>query len=282
MKTGSFSRGLCGLQGTLKKEGIFTNRIEDALADKIDAAVIATPIDTHYEVVRQALESGKHVLCEKPLTQHFEEAKELTCLAEKNELILLTNYTYTFSRGLNHTKEIINNGGIGTLQAMEMSLKHVGRFLKYDVYWLLASHMLSVLDMFTPLEGLSFRRTSFICRETGVILFDGQVRGQISVSINYPLRNSSITFYGSEGTLVYDALESPAINLIQYTRKTKVASNELITKREWFHYDETNNLRHVVNRFADALKTGDMCRENLDRALRVTSVLEAMEGKHLN
>jgi len=271
---------VCVFGRSLKKEGIFTNRIEDAIVNGIDAVVIATPIDTHYKIAKRALKAGKHVLCEKPLTQSYIQAKELAELAKKENLTLMTEFTYTFSRGLNHAKKIVNDGNIGPLVAMELSLRYIGRFLNFNVYWLLAPHMLSILDMFVPLDKLTFRKIEIIHGETGAIFFNGSIRGQIFVSINYPHRDSRVVFYGARGTLTYSALESPAVSSIQYVRKKGLLAERLITKREEFCYDESNNLRYAVSYFANTLAMPNLHRKNLEQSLRVTSILESLEKQH--
>lgn len=269
----------CVFGRTVRKEGIFTNRIKDAFADGIDAVVIATPIDTHYELAKQALEAEKHVLCEKPLAQRSVEVQKLVELAKKKNLTLMTEFTYTFSKGLNHAKEIIDNDGIGTLMAMELSLRRVGRFSKFDVYWLLASHMLSVLDMFVPLDELiTFKKIEIIQGETGVIVFGGRIKGQIFVSINYPHRDSKVVFYGRKGTLIYSALGSPVCSLIRYTREVGVLANKLVIGKEEFQHDESNNLMCAVREFANVLEVGDTQGRNLKCAFQVTRILEMMEG----
>ena len=149
--------------------------------------------------------------------------------------------------------------------------------MKHNVFWLLAPHMLSVLDMFVSLDLLAFKRRDLIRGETGIISFTGQTRGQIFVSLNYPHQDSRIIFYGTKGTLKYNALEQPAVSLIQYVRTMGNSADKLITRKGDFQFDESNNLRHAVGRFADALGANDLCRENLERSLRVTSVLEAIE-----
>ena len=264
---------------SLEKEGIFTNRISDVFVDKVDAVVIATPINTHYEIVEQALKAGKHVLCEKPLSQHSVEVEKLMKLVEKEKLILMTEFTYTFSKGLLYAKNIIDNGSIGKLLAMELSLRYVGRFLKFDVYWLLASHLLSILDMFVPLDKLTFKKIEIIQGETGIICFDGQIKGQIFVSINYPHRDSRVVFYGDKGTLKYDTLDKMTNSLIKYRKKEGVLADELIVDRDGFQYDESNNLKHAVCYFANVIKVGNIKNSNLNRAFQVTRILEMLEKK---
>ena len=262
---------------SLESGGIYTNHLSEALADDIDAVVIATPIDTHFEVAKQALEAGKHALCEKPLTQIAAEAIKLTRLAEIKKLILMTEFTYTFSLGLAYAKTLIESFGIGKLLAMDLSLRNVGRFLKYDVYWLLASHMLSILDMFIRLDKLNFKKTDLIPGETGTIAFDGPIKGQIFVSLNYPHKEARVVFYGTEGTLKYNALDSPAISFVRYRRARGVSSNKLICGKGELISDEKNNLGNAVSRFAGAIRSEELYRENLEQSLRVTTILEELE-----
>jgi len=261
---------------SLDNHGVFTNNLEEAFRDEIDAVVIATPMDTHYSLVRRALKAGKHVLCEKPLAFSTEEVKYLYSLADVKKLHLVTEYTYTFSRGINQAVRWIEEGKIGELLAVEMSLRYIGRFLPFDVYWLLASHMLSVLDMVIPINELEFKKTEIISRETGVITFSGKIKGQIFVSINYPPKETRIVAYGKGGTLVFDAFKSPELKYYTYKRTPGVHGSELVEKKIDHSSDEKNNLRHAVSFFADILdcKISDM--QNRNRAFRVTEVLNQL------
>ena len=268
---------VCVFGRSLEKEGIFTNRISDAFTDKIDAVVIATPINTHYEIVVQALKAGKNVLCEKPLTQHSAEIEKLMKLAEKRKLILMTEFTYTFSTGLHYAKNIIMDDGIGKLIAMELSLKKVGRFLKFDVYWLLASHLLSILDMFVPLNELRFKKFDIIHGETGVIFFNGRIRGQIFVSLNDPHRDSKVVFHGDKGTLTYNPLSKITNSVIRYGQRAGTLADKFIVSKDEVHCDESNNLRHAVCYFADTIEADDIKNSNLERAFQVTHILEMLE-----
>ena len=71
--------------------------VEEICADStIEAIAIATPINTHAEIVRKVLESGKHVLCEKPLAETSQKAHELVDIAKKNNLVLATGYVFLY------------------------------------------------------------------------------------------------------------------------------------------------------------------------------------------
>src|SRR5881275_3236417 len=92
---------------------LYTNP-DDVFNDReIDAVVIATPVYSHYELAKKALESGKHVLVEKPLTSNVDEAKELIELAEKKKLLLMVDHTYLYTSAVIRIKQLIDSGDLG-------------------------------------------------------------------------------------------------------------------------------------------------------------------------
>lgn len=269
---------------SLKEDKEFTSDINKIWQDKdIRAVVIATPIDTHYSVIKEALLCNKNVLCEKPLALRTEEILELKTISEQKNLLLLTEFTYTFSKSLEKAKRIIDDGLIGEIESVQLSLKYAGRFLKYDVYWLLASHLLSILDMFIPLEKLNFNKVDFIKHngraETGLLLFKSEkVSGEMTVSLNYPDRAAKVTIYGEKGTLIYTALSQPSLSISWYNRTEGILSDELVTKKEFYFFDEGNNLKYAVEYFHKALEGS--ANSNIDTAIKVTKILEMLEGRN--
>lgn len=256
------------------ESGRFTSNIERVFNSDIEAVVIATPIDTHYEIAKKALECGKHVLCEKPLAQSFQEVCEIAEIASKTKLHIITEFTYAFSTGIQQAKNLIEGGTIGDLLSMELSLRYLGRFLKFNVYWLLASHLLAVRDMFVPLLENDFAVVEQVNGETGVILISGRVPGYISVSLNYPQREMRIIWYGSEGTIVYDGINQPTLSVVRYKKKYGTLSNEMIDNIQYFHYDEQNNLRNATLFYNDVLNGISDSKRNLQTSLAVTKILE--------
>lgn len=240
----------------------------------IRGVVIATPIETHYELAKQALESGKHVFVEKPVTLKVSEAEELKQLAEKKGLKVGVDYTQTFSPSILKAKELI--GRVGVLRYVEMTTKCLGRFMSHDVFWLLASHHLSVLDMFVSLDRLAFMRREWMHHDglctTGTLEFKGVClpSGRVDVSLNYPGKVMTITFYGSKGTLKHDVMD--ALTLTTYSKKRRAHPVELTESVGRYEFDELNNLRFSVEYFRRLL-AGEV-ESNLDTAIKVTKVLE--------
>jgi predicted dehydrogenase len=268
---------VCAL--SLKEEGEFINDIDKIWRDDdVRAVIIATPIDTHYQIAKKALLAHKHVLCEKPLVLRSKQALELKEIAEERRLLILTEFTYTFSKSLGKAKKIIEGGEIGEINSIELSLKYAGRFLKYDVYWLLGSHLLSILDNFVPLRSLKFSKFDLIKNkdrvETGSILFkNGKISGKMTVSLNYPDKDMKVIIYGRKGTLVYSTMSEPSLKYFCYKKTEGVLGEKLIIKERSYFIDEKNNLKLAVQYLYDAL-TG-RASGNIERAIMVTKILES-------
>lgn len=250
--------------------------------EQIKAVVVATPNDTHYPIVKSALMSGKNVLSEKPLALKTRECEELKQIASDNNLVLLVEYTYTFSQGLNQAQRMVNEGEIGQVLGIEMAARHLGRFKGGSVYWLLGSHMLSVLDMFTPIKELHFEKTDLVTYdgavETGAISFKNRdISGQIVVSLNYPGKETRIIIYGETGTIIYNPESQPALQVENYERLSWTVATELPRKRREFQIDESNNLNYAVKQFYEALE--GRTEGNAERAVSITRILEELQSK---
>jgi len=115
--------------------------------DNVTIVAIATPLSTHYELAKAALQAGKHVLVEKPMTSSLREAEELVELAEKKNLVLMVDHTYLFTQAVIKIKEIIIKGHIGEIVYFDSCRINLGLF-QHDsnVIWDLAPHDISIID----------------------------------------------------------------------------------------------------------------------------------------
>jgi predicted dehydrogenase len=129
-----------------------TTSYDRVLADPGVAAVaIATPAATHSDLVRAALEAGKHVLVEKPLTDSVAEAEKLAVLAEESGLVLMCDHTYCYTPAVQRIRELIRGGEIGDVQFVDSVRINLGLVQPdVDVLWDLAPHDLSILDFVLP------------------------------------------------------------------------------------------------------------------------------------
>lgn len=115
-------------------------------AKDIEAVVLATPTTTHYELARQALAEGKHLLVEKPLTVHSEEAQALADLARKNDRRLMVGHTFLYNPAVQALREIVRKGELGHILYSSAVRTNLGP-IRQDVNALLdlAPHDISIL-----------------------------------------------------------------------------------------------------------------------------------------
>ena len=116
------------------------------LADPgVQAVAIATPPRSHYELVRQALEAGKHVLVEKPLATTVAHAEELIEIAARVDRVLMPGHTFVYSPPVNKVRELIRSGELGDVYFITSSRMNLGLYQADGVISDLAPHDLSIL-----------------------------------------------------------------------------------------------------------------------------------------
>ena len=104
-----------------------TGAFEDVLADDtVDAVVIATPVPTHHELAKQALEAGKHVFVEKPPAMRGVEMEELVALAEQHDLVLMPGHLLLYHPGLRTVKDLLDAGELGEVACVYGNRQNLG------------------------------------------------------------------------------------------------------------------------------------------------------------
>jgi predicted dehydrogenase len=114
--------------------------------ESVDAVAIATPLSSHYELARAALEAGKHVFVEKPLASSYEEASALVEQAEAAGLVLMPGHTFLYSPPVEMSRELITSGALGTIYFISTSRVNLGLHQPdASVVWDLGPHDFSIL-----------------------------------------------------------------------------------------------------------------------------------------
>jgi predicted dehydrogenase len=113
----------------------------------VDVVYVATPHAQHFEVVRAALEAGKHVLCEKPFTIHASEARELVQLAGERNLFLMEAVWTRFLPATRRALELIRGGTIGTVRWVQADLGFPAAYDPADRLWDPAAGGGALLDL---------------------------------------------------------------------------------------------------------------------------------------
>jgi predicted dehydrogenase len=113
----------------------------------IDIIAVVTPVWTHFELAKAALENGKHVFVEKPFTSTSEQAEELVELAERKNLKIMVDHTFLFTGAVRKMKQLIDAGELGELYYYDTTRVNLGLFQHdVNVIWDLAPHDLSIMD----------------------------------------------------------------------------------------------------------------------------------------
>ena len=143
-----FSADRLKTASALYKQTKFVNDPEVLFKDTtLDAIAVATPVSTHFELAKRALESGKDVWLEKPMTEKVEQAEELIELAEKNKRVLHVDHTFVYTGAVRKIKELIDKGELGDLIYYDSTRVNLGLFQQdVDVIWDLAPHDISIMD----------------------------------------------------------------------------------------------------------------------------------------
>src|SRR5579864_2080506 len=106
---------------------------------EIDAVAVVTPVWTHFELAKAALENGKHVFVEKPLTSNATQAEELIELALKKNLKLMVGHTFLFTGAVKKIRKLVDEGALGKLYYYDSTRVNLGLFQHdINVVWDLA------------------------------------------------------------------------------------------------------------------------------------------------
>ncbi|NLE01964.1 MAG: Gfo/Idh/MocA family oxidoreductase [Fibrobacter sp.] len=125
-----------------------TSSVDDIVkSPDIDVVAIVTPVSSHYELAKLALENGKHVFVEKPFTDTVEHAEELIELADWKNLTIMVDHTFIFTGAVRATKKLIENDTLGKIYYYDSTRINLGLFQHdVNVVWDLAPHDFSIMD----------------------------------------------------------------------------------------------------------------------------------------
>lgn len=239
---------------------------QDVLNDvSIDAVIIATPISTHYSLILEALNSGKHVFTEKPLSENLSDAQYLQTIALKKKLCLFVGHVFVYHPILNKIKKLIKNDSV-----IYFSLKwnKFGTFEENIIFNLL-SHEISIL-----LELIGIPKTLAIVSSQGIIsdsdiltiraFFSKNCSGIISIDRISKNTGKSISIITNNQFLLWQDYD-----LYRLNKKTK-QFNKI------FHSDQSS-LTNEINEFLKNLKVINSNTNNLQIAINTIKLLSNLK-----
>lgn len=173
----------------------------------IDAVVVATPADTHFEIARGMLDAGKHLLVEKPVVNHTTEAEQLVQESDRRGLTLMVDHTFVYSPAVQHVDSLLSGGMIGQVCSVEAErLNASGSRTDASVHWDLAWHDLSILQyLFRSAPHFAGASRDGSLPETTVmrVRFPSGISATVRVSWNSPEKRRKMILRGTRGTIEY-------------------------------------------------------------------------------
>lgn len=182
----------------------------------IDAVVLAVPLPAHYEMAKKALNAGKHVWVEKPLTNSKATAQELVDLAQKKGLVLFVDHTFLYNPAIQKMKEVIERGLLGNIYYFDSTRVNLGLVQSdINVVWDLAPHDLSILHYLigsTP-QAVSAIGASHITKTSEEIAYvhlhyPNNMIAHLNFNWLSPVKIRRIIVGGSQRLMVYDDMET--------------------------------------------------------------------------
>ncbi len=193
-----------------------TTRVQDLLkSPAVDAVVIATPVSTHFELALQALQAGKHVLVEKPLTMTTEQAVRLTEEADRRGLTLMVDHTFVYTGSVRAIKDLLDKGDVGDLYYYDSVRVNLGLFQHdVNVLWDLAVHDLSIMEHLLPGRPRAVSATGmrhFPKEPENIayltLFYDSSLIAHIHVNWLAPVKVRRTLLGGSKKMVIYDDVE---------------------------------------------------------------------------
>lgn len=268
-----------------------TTQVEDLLCDEaLEGVVIATIAPTHYEVAQRALEAGKHVLVEKPMTLCTSESVALTQLAERTGKVLMVGHLLEYHPAIHYIKDLIERGELGEVHYLySQRLNHGTVRRDENAWWSLAPHDISVGNRLLGQWPISVqcRGQNVVQKEIADVVFatleyPGGRLAHMHVSWLDPHKTRKLTVVGSRKMVVFDDT-LPAYKVTVYDKcfklKDKVDSyadwitmhsGDIITPK----LDATEPLLQEARHFIECLQGGTRPVTDGRSGTAVVTVLE--------
>ena len=207
------------------------DHLNQALNDEYDGFVIATPAETHFNLAKKVIMSGKHVLVEKPMTLSINEAEELIDLAVHYRVNLMVGHVLLFHPAISKIKEMISRGDIGKPQYIYSNRLNLGKIrTEENVFWSLAPHDIAIFQYFTDSYPKKIRASGSNLIQKGIhdstityLEYENGMEGHIFVSWLHPFKEHRLVVIGSEAMISFeDSLEGKPLKF--YSKKYDLIS----------------------------------------------------------
>jgi predicted dehydrogenase len=261
-------------------------------ATEIDAVAVVTPVWTHFELAKGALENGKHVFVEKPFTTNARQAEELINLAQRKNLKIMVDHTFLFTAAVKKIRQLLEQGVLGKLYYYDSTRVNLGLFQHdINVIWDLAPHDLSIMNYLihespeaivtTGQKHLNgYEDIAFI-----TVYFPQNIIAHINVNWLSPVKVRTTLIGGEKKMLVWNDLEADE-KVKVYDKGVTITNREglyelLVSYRSgdmWApQLERVEALRHELAYFVSCISEDHTPFNDGQAGLRVVRMLEAAD-----
>jgi predicted dehydrogenase len=268
-----------------------TSDSNEVLSSKhIDAVAIVTPVWTHFQLAKAALENGKHVFVEKPFTSNSSQAEELIDLAERKRLTIMVDHTFLFTGAVRKIRQLIDDQALGRLYYYDSTRVNLGLFQHdVNVIWDLAPHDLSIMDYLlgSEAEAVSATGQRHLNGHEDIafltVYFPENVIAHINVNWLSPVKVRTTLIGGEKKMVVWNDLEADE-KVRVYDKGVDIRTREgvyeaLVSYRSgdmWApQVQQVEALKSELDHFVDCITRNARPINDSYAGLRVVKMLEA-------
>lgn len=260
--------------------------LDDAIKERFDGYIVATPAITHYPIGKVLLEKGLNVLIEKPMTLLSEHAKELIETAGKSNAKLMVGHVLLFHPAIRKIKGIIDSGKLGKLYYIYSNRLNFGKIrTEEDVFSSFAPHDISVINYLTGATALKIEANGSKFLQDNIydvtitqLEYPNNVHAHIFVSWLHPFKEQRLVVIGEKGMLSFED-SSKDKNILYYDKHVDWVQKLPITVEEpdeIISYDKklplTEELKYFIENLDGKIEIADG-----QSGLEVVKVLEIVQ-----
>lgn len=273
---------------TSQDYGVPIHTLDQVLQSDVDGVVIAAPAAQHYSLTKKALEAGKHVFVEKPLSLNVNEAQELCALSKEVDCKLMVGHLLQYHPAFLELKKLISKGQLGRIQYIYSNRLSLGKFRNEEnILWSFAPHDISMILALTGSLPESVYATG-ACHlnprihdvTTTHLTFDSGIEAHIFVSWLHPFKEQKLVVVGDRGMAMFDDGADWGEKLKLYPHKVNwVDGLPQPEKADMVNVplDVSEPLKLECQHFLDSIANKTEPRTNGIEGLQVLQVLDAAQ-----
>src|SRR5882762_786255 len=271
---------------------VTSDQMEILTSTQVDVVAVVTPVWTHFELAKLALENGKHVFVEKPFTSTTAQAEQLIELAERKNLKIMVDHTFLFTGAVKRIKQFVDDGTLGALYYYDSTRVNLGLF-QHDcnVIWDLAPHDLSIMDhlIASQPEAIVATGANHLNGHADVafltIYYPNNLIAHINVNWLSPVKVRTTLLGGEKKMLVWNDLEADE-KVKVYDRGVQMLSGEAVyqqlvsyrTGDMWSpNIEQIEALKVEASYFIDCIRNNKRPFNDGEAGLRIVRMLEAAD-----